>query len=139
MQFQVPQFIEIEDKIIGPLTFRQFAYVAGAGGVVVIFYTLLPFFLMIILGAPVVIFALALAFYKVNNRPFIYTLEAAFHYALSRKLYLWKHEQKVLPKKATGEKEKSLLTVPQLSQNKLKDIAWSLDIQESMYSRKDQR
>lgn len=29
MQFQVPQFIEVEDKIFGPLTFKQFVYIAG--------------------------------------------------------------------------------------------------------------
>ena len=32
MRFQVPQFIEIESKIFGPLTFKQFIYLAGGGG-----------------------------------------------------------------------------------------------------------
>ena len=32
MQFQVPQFIEIEDKIIGPFTGRQFAFLLGGFG-----------------------------------------------------------------------------------------------------------
>ena len=27
MQYQVPQFIEVEDKIFGPLTFKQFLYI----------------------------------------------------------------------------------------------------------------
>ena len=31
MQFQVPQFIDVENKIIGPLSLRQFLYLAGAG------------------------------------------------------------------------------------------------------------
>ena len=31
MQFQVPQFIETEDKIVGPLTLRQFLYIGAAG------------------------------------------------------------------------------------------------------------
>jgi hypothetical protein len=29
MQFRVPQFIDIEDKLFGPLTFKQFIYLAG--------------------------------------------------------------------------------------------------------------
>ena len=29
MQYQVPQFIEVEDKIFGPLTFKQLVYVVG--------------------------------------------------------------------------------------------------------------
>ena len=45
MQFQVPQFIEIEDKIFGPLTFKQFIYLAGGGGLCFLLYTILPFFL----------------------------------------------------------------------------------------------
>ena len=32
MQFQVPQFIEIEDKIIGPFTVKQFIYLVGGAG-----------------------------------------------------------------------------------------------------------
>ncbi len=140
MQFQVPQFIEVEDKIFGPLSFRQFVYLAGAGGFFVALYTLLPLYLALLFGAPMVLLALALAFYPVNNRPFIYTLEAAFGYLLAHKLYLWKHEQKALPQKVSPTSlQKPIIAVPRLSQNKLKDIAWSLDIQESMHSRRDQQ
>ena len=40
MQFQVPQFIETEDKIVGPFTLRQFIYVAGAGlGSVILYFS----------------------------------------------------------------------------------------------------
>jgi len=31
MRYTVPQFIEHEAKIIGPLTFKQFTYLAMAG------------------------------------------------------------------------------------------------------------
>ena len=136
MQFQTPQFIEIEDKVVGPFSFRQFAYLAGAAGAVAIFYALTgSLYFALILGSPFVLFAVALAFYKVNDRPFIYAVEAALRYALSKKLYRWKHEQKTLPKKEP-EKAAPALSIPRLSQNKLKDIAWSLDIQESIYSKK---
>ena len=48
MRFQVPQFIEIESKIFGPLTLKQFIYLIGGGGIIFILYALLPFWLMII-------------------------------------------------------------------------------------------
>ncbi len=131
MQFQVPQFIEVEDKIVGPLTFRQFVYLAGGGGVIAILYVFLPLFLVILLGIPVAALSAALAFYKINNRPFIETLEAAFYYMMRGRLYLWK---KVVPKaaaKATPEtKLEATIVVPKLSESKLKDLAWSLDIKE---------
>jgi len=33
MRFEVPQFIDVEDKLFGPLTFTQFVYLAGSGGI----------------------------------------------------------------------------------------------------------
>src|SRR3990172_12458701 len=45
MQFQVPQFIEIEDKIFGPLTFKQFIYVAGGAGACYLLWRVLPLLL----------------------------------------------------------------------------------------------
>jgi len=139
MRFQVPQFIEVEDKVFGPFTVKQFIYLAGTGGLVVILYTFLPLFLTILFGTPIIALGLALAFYKVNNRPFAYLLEALFNYMLNAKLYLWKKE----PKKKKGvdkPKPVSALEVPTLSQGKLKDLAWTLDVKESdIYSDKSQR
>ena len=78
MEYQVPQFIEVEDKIIGPLTLKQFIYVAGAGGLCVVFFVYLPIIIALLLSAPVAALAAALAFYKVNGKPFIEVLEAGF-------------------------------------------------------------
>ena len=93
MRFQVPQFIEIEDKIFGPLSFKQFVYVVGGGGLIVMLFFLLPNFLAFILAVPIGAFAGALAFYKVNNRPFIHITEAAFKHFFKGKLYIWKKEE----------------------------------------------
>ncbi len=132
MQYQVPQFIEIEDKIFGPFTLRQFIYLAGGGGVCLIFYTLLPFYLMVPLSIPFVGLSLALAFYKVNDRPFIHTIEHAFKYSLSSKLYLWKQR---VPEERTTQMptlhmKEAILSVPTLSESKLKDLSWSLNIKD---------
>lgn len=93
MRFQVPQFIEMEDKIFGPLSFKQFIYVVGGGGLIIILFFLLPNFLAFILAVPVGIFSGALAFYKINNRPFITMTEAALKHFLKKKLYIWKKEE----------------------------------------------
>lgn len=134
MRFKVPQFIEVEDKIFGPLTFKQFVYLTGGGGLAFVLWQTLPFFISILLIAPVVALAVALAFYKPNNKPFVDMLESAFKYTLGNKLYLWKHKDQVInPTKEDPEKG-SLVKVPKLSQSKLKDLSWELDIQESMYT-----
>ena len=133
-RYQVPQFIEVEDKIFGPLTFRQFVYLAGGAGFIVILYSFLPFFLAILIGAPFAILGIVLAFVKINNRPSINIVESIIRFGLNKKLYLWRKEPKKITKKGTDEKPAPILHVPKLSQSKLKDLAWSLDIKESIYA-----
>ncbi|KKT14996.1 MAG: hypothetical protein UW83_C0031G0003 [Parcubacteria group bacterium GW2011_GWD1_44_9] len=132
MRFQVPQFIEIEDKLFGPLTFKQFVYVAGGVGLSVILFLFLPTFLAIIIALPIVLFAAALAFYKVNSKPFVNVVEAFVKYTLTNKLYIWKKAPPSL--ESSGEpKEKKIeqVYVPKLSSSKLKELTWSLDIKEN--------
>ena len=93
MRFEVPQFIEVEDKIVGPFTWKQFVYLAGGGGFLVILYLLLPFLMFIILGLPIAALAGFLAFHRVNNRPFSSFLEAFFHFMTQERLYLWRKEE----------------------------------------------
>ena len=141
MRFQVPQFIEIEDKIFGPLTLKQFIYLAGAGGVLFILLRIFPVVIAVFIAIPVVALAAALAFYKINKRPFVLVLESAFKYMLSNRLYIWKSKdiKKIIAEKNKADgiissKAEREVRIPKLSGNKLKDIAWSLDIKESMYS-----
>ncbi len=89
MRFEVPQFIEIEDKIFGPFTWRQFVYLLGGAGAAFMLYAVLPFAIFLLAAAPIVALAAALAFYQVNNRPFIIVVEACFNYFTGARLYLW--------------------------------------------------
>jgi hypothetical protein len=130
MQYQVPQFIEIEDKPIGPFTFKQFLYLAGGAGLCFILWVYLPRYLSVPLIVPIAILAAALAFYKINNRPFILVLEAALRYALTKKLYIWRKENKQKETKEITLAGQAPLAIPRLSGSKLTDLAWSLDIQE---------
>ncbi len=135
MQFQVPQFIDVEDKIFGPLTLKQFIYLAGGAGASAALYVYLPFkILAILLVLPIAAFSLALAFYKMNNKPFIDVVQSAFYYVIGGKLYIWKQKEKKPESKSAGEIEgmKSMLTVPKISESKLKDLSWSLDIKENV-------
>jgi hypothetical protein len=142
MRFQVPQFIEIEDKIFGPLTLKQFIYLAGGAGISFTIYRVIGSFIVAFLPIAIIMaFSAALAFYKVNNKPFIYIVEAAFKYFFSSKLYIWKKEERAPAKEATPEEAKKYASVmvPKISDSKLKDLTWSLDIKESMYTNQNQR
>lgn len=133
MRFQVPQFIEVEDKIFGPLTFKQFIYVGGGAGIAAVLFILLPNLLAFFISAPIVIFALALAFFKVNEKPFIHVAEAFFKYTFGSKLYIWKKEERKPVPKTVAERQSEIdqMFVPKLSESKLKDLTWQLDIKEN--------
>jgi hypothetical protein len=130
MQFRVPQFIDIEDKIFGPFTFKQFVYLAGGAGISYILWRVLPTFLAILVIVPVIALSLALTFYKVNDRPFIDTLQAGVNFLFKNKLYLWKKGKAKTKPKAAPEKpkEEEKPLAPKLTASKLKDLAWSLDV-----------
>jgi hypothetical protein len=135
MNFQVPQFIEIEDKIFGPLTFKQFLYVVGGVGLAFIFYVYLPIYLSIVPIALIIGLSLLLAFFKYNERPFIQLVESAFYYFLANKLYIWKKEGKrqptVVASNSLNQSEEQLkMKSPKLSNSRLKDLSWSLDVKD---------
>lgn len=133
MQFQMPQFIEIEDKIFGPFTLKQFIYLVGSAGLSFVLARMLPLFVALPLIVGVAGLGLALAFYQKNGRPFIYTLQSGFKYMLSRKMYLWRRDylSKDHGKKVSAGQ--APIPVPPNNQSvvtpeTLHDLAWSLDV-----------
>ncbi len=90
MQFKVPQFIDIEDKIIGPLTLKQFIYLLGGLGVIAISWFYFKLGVFIIISIPILVLSLGLAFFKVNGRPLVSILGSLIKYMTKPKLYLWK-------------------------------------------------
>jgi hypothetical protein len=137
MEYQVPQFIEVEDKLIGPLTFKQFVYIAGAAGICIICFVYLPILFALLLSGLVVALAAALAFYKVNGKPFAAVLESGFSYYTGAKFFLWKHtnptakEERaaVAAEQAAKTAATPVVGTPKLTRGKLSELAWSLDIQ----------
>ena len=133
-QFQVPQFIDVEDKIIGPLTLKQFLYLAAGGALITIARAL--FLPLIFYPFALVCFtlALALAFYKVNGIPFAKVLLSALSYFSKPHLYIWKQEEMKEKRSPTAitNRENQQLKIPNVAESKLDDLAWSLDIKEKL-------
>jgi len=130
MRFQVPQFIEIEDKIFGPFTFKQFIYLLGGAGGAYVLSKVLPLIIAIPLIIVIVALALALTFYKVNGRDFSEVLQSSANYFFKSKLFIWKQrtvkKDSSLPTRKILESQSADL--PRLTEGKLKDISWSLDV-----------
>ncbi|MFZ2048907.1 MAG: PrgI family protein [Minisyncoccia bacterium] len=131
MRFKVPQFIDVEDKIIGPLTFKQFIYLGGGAGICAVLFKFLNMYIAIILGLPILVFAVALAFYRPNSKPFIELVQAFFEYMISSRLYVWKREEKTPVARKSGEEmPQAQIYVPKLSESKLKELSYALDVHE---------
>ena len=69
-QFTVPQFIDVENKIIGPLTTRQFLIILAAAIIIGISYKLFDFSLFLTVAIVVFLIAVLFSFVKINGRPF---------------------------------------------------------------------
>ena len=133
-QFQVPQFITVEDRIIGPLTLKQFFYLLGAVSILLLGWFFLYAPLFIILAVPLGGLFVGMAFVKINERPLPTIFVNAINYYLKPRLYLWRHaapKPQAAPPAETA-KAPMLPVIPKLSESKLQDLAWSLDIKEKV-------
>ncbi|MBI2053029.1 MAG: PrgI family protein [Candidatus Ryanbacteria bacterium] len=132
-QFQVPQFIDVEDKVFGPLTIKQFIYlIGGAGSVMVLWFLPIPGIIFWPLAIAFGGFFGALAFLKVNGQPFVVVLNNAVNHMLHTRFYVWKRAEK---KETSSSAAAPVQYMPKLTQSKLKDLAWSLDINNKLNAR----
>ncbi len=141
MQFRVPQFIYVEDKVFGPFTLKQFGYIAGACGFSFLIWTFIPIkFLATLLIIPVASLFVGLAFVKFNNRPFGELLENAFKYYTNPKLYTWsqpKGENKDDPINQVVTDAQKEIIIEKTNRDRIHDVSLGLDVFENN-SQKDE-
>ncbi|KKU13017.1 MAG: hypothetical protein UX17_C0030G0017 [Parcubacteria group bacterium GW2011_GWC2_45_7] len=91
-QFVVPQFIDVEDKIIGPITTRQFIIMLVVGLAIFIFYKILAFIPFVI--SAILLFGAGgvIAFLRINGQPFHFFLLNVFQTSRRPKLKVWNKE-----------------------------------------------
>lgn len=119
MRFTVPQFIEHEAKIVGPLTFKQFLFIGVAVGICFVFYFTIPFNYFLMISAFLVGISIALAFYKVNGKALPVVLFDFLKFSVGPKMYVWKKREQQIkvykkselmpPKIAEEKKEEPLV------------------------------
>jgi len=111
-QFLVPQFIDVEDKILGPITTRQFVLMLGGGLLLFILYKLLPFAYFIVVGILVILAVALLAFAKVNGRPVHFFLLNFLQTSKRPKLRIWNKAAYVRDVKVKYEAQKEIVPPP---------------------------
>ncbi len=88
-QFVVPQFIDVEDKVIGPITVRQFVMLLVAGGLMFVAYKGSDFTLFLFWFFLIVILTVVFAFIRINGRPVHYFILNFLQTAKRPRLRLW--------------------------------------------------
>jgi len=90
-QFTVPQFIDVESKIIGPITTRQFLIFLGGATIIGISYKIFDFALFLTVG--IIVFAISgtFAFLKINGRPFHFFVLNLIQTWRRPSLRVWNH------------------------------------------------
>ncbi|MCX6763637.1 MAG: PrgI family protein [Candidatus Moranbacteria bacterium] len=100
MLFNVPQFIDKEDKIVGPLTAKQLGWMFGMGAVLLVTWNLLDVSAFFISCVPIAAIFGAFAFYRPYNQPLISFITSSVVFVFKPKLYFWKR----IPEKAQKAK-----------------------------------
>ncbi len=127
-QFVVPQFIEVEDKIFGPITTRQFLILLAAGIFIFLAYRFgdisLFIFTVVVVGG----FSAMLAFVKVNGQNFHYFLLNIIQTLRKPSLRVWqkdytKEELNYLRKLGAKKPEEKETVVAPVKRERIRDLA----------------
>lgn len=89
MQFVVPQFIEVESKVIGPISVRQFIILLATVGIIFIWYSIFSTVFFIISGVITLAVGGIFAFARVNSQPFHEFALSAIQTARRPALAVW--------------------------------------------------
>ncbi len=105
MRFQVPQFIERETRIAGPLTFKQFSILAIAFMIVVLLWLTFAktnFFIFLVTSIFSVGLFAGFAFVNIGGRPLLSVMGNFFSFFTTPRIYVWR--KKALPPKIIWKK-----------------------------------
>jgi len=129
-RFIVPQFIDAEDKIIGPVTVRQFIIVIVGGLFIFAAYKLADFTLFLLETFIIAVVTLAFAFVKVNGAPFHLFFANFLNTLVKAKIRVWKKENIITQELKSKDEDKALTYVREkrlLPSRKLAELSLVID------------
>lgn len=128
MMFSVPQFIDVEDKIAGPLTWRQLLWMIGMGITLLVIYNTIGSVGFFVVAVPIVLLFSALAFYRPQGQPLIMMLFHGFSYFFRPKVAVW---ERPIARSRTAPTEvapaKPVVSQKRISPDELRRLASLMD------------
>jgi hypothetical protein len=131
-KFVVPQFIDAEDKILGPITVRQFLICLGATLVLFIGYRLLSIWYFAAFAAVVGGLAGTFSFLRINGQPFHIFFVNFLQTNVRAKLRVWHKELNDRELRALSEMKEDVQAPPKVvkqrpASTRLRDLALTVN------------
>ncbi|MBU1164256.1 PrgI family protein [Patescibacteria group bacterium] len=131
-QFVVPQFIDVEDKVLGPIAVRQFITILLGSGVMFLEYKLADFSLFIFEGIITLAIVITIAFLKINGRPVHYFILNFLQTMKRPRLRVWDKtlklsELKISLQQTKKEVPETISTIRIIGSSKLAELALIVD------------
>jgi hypothetical protein len=127
MLISVPQYIDVEDKIVGPLTGKQLGWLVLMGVVLLLLWNTMSKMGFFLAGIPTGLVFLGLAFYKPYGQPLGNFLIFAVLYLFKPKIYVWKRSPQISSPKKQAEVKQSTRQEGKLTSRQIEGLAGLLD------------
>lgn len=136
LQFTVPQFIDVEDKIIGPITVRQFLIILAGGLLIAISYKIFDFSAFVTAGLLIFGVSGAIAFLKINGRPFHFFILNLIQTLRRTRLRVWNNaiaeaydyiEEEFSEQAGTKAEETTAMPIKHYTASRLAELALTVD------------
>ena len=138
MDAKVPQNIDMEDKLIGPLTFIQFLYLLFGGMAIYLLnnWTTGSIFRIVFypLALIIAVLSLALAFFKIQQRPFSIFLISFIKYLTKPKILTWKKSDRPDYVRIVEKQEVQNIQHKEVSGKRIAEVAHVLDDNKNNYA-----
>jgi hypothetical protein len=128
--FNVPQYIDVEDKIAGPFTGKQLLWMFGMGATLLVLWNMLEQVTFYIMVIPVAALFGAFAFYRPYNQTLLNFIISAVGFIFRPKLYIWERTMPKVVKKQSARESKAKETIQlkkKLSAEDIQALAKTLD------------
>ncbi|MCK4524943.1 MAG: PrgI family protein [Candidatus Andersenbacteria bacterium] len=133
MQYSVPQFIDVEDKVVGPFTGKQALFMIIGFGVLLIAFTFFRISFFLIIAIPTILLTLAFAFWRPKGFTVSRWITNIINFYTTPHLYIWRREPDSRMFKLTQRKQAPKeIQATQVSKNRINELAWLLDTSTSV-------
>ena len=131
MRFKVPKDVDIEDRIVGPLTVKQLAWLGGGSGITLLLWKLVDFQIFVFFGIIIMGTSAAFAFVRPYNQSLVAFCGSVMLYLSKPKLYIWRRIEHLFPKSnqiAKNPKNDLVMVVKKgFSSSDVEELAETLD------------